>query len=578
MSIQKINFILDNDILSLPCSKEDKIGSICQEYAKALSKDINSLSFLYEGKEINFELSFDNYAKNNNEIIILVNNKEKENTNNKITNPNKIDSYNKNNNHMLGLNSSIKYFDNIKSKYLIQFIFSFIAENIKLKAIKCNKHLQNKLNIELINYQLFSGRYKKYKKNGIVLEYDNDDNLIFEGEYSNGQRNGKGKEYRAPFKKLLFEGEYKNGMRNGKGKEYYSEDKIKFEGEYLNNKRWNGIIYDLKNKDITYKLESGKGFIKIYNSRGFYYLIYEGEYLNGMKNGKGKIFLDETLKFEGEFKNDKKWNGIGYDGKNQILYELKEGKGEIKKICDIYELYEEIELYIDKYNLQLEGGYNFGELNGKMKVYNKHGFLKLEGEFLNGKLNGPVKEYNFLKKLRFEGECLYNYKLRGKEYINGKLEFEGDYLFNQKWNGKGYDEKGDIIYELKNGTGKVKIYDNKGKIEFDGELINGIINGKGKKYSNGNLLFDGEFLDGKKNGKGIEYDYDGYLIFEGEYLNDKKWNGKGEDKKDRVKFKGEYKNGKRWNGYGRPTGCAIAHRRFLYIYENGEETVQTNYD
>ena len=39
--------------------------------------------------------------------------------------------------------------------------------------------------------------------------------MIFEGEYKNGKRNGKGKEYSTDGD-LIFEGEYKNGKRNGK--------------------------------------------------------------------------------------------------------------------------------------------------------------------------------------------------------------------------------------------------------------------------------------------------------------------------------------------------------------------------
>ena len=35
---------------------------------------------------------------------------------------------------------------------------------------------------------------------------------------------------------LEFEGEYLNGIRNGKGKEYYNNGELKFEGEYLNGK------------------------------------------------------------------------------------------------------------------------------------------------------------------------------------------------------------------------------------------------------------------------------------------------------------------------------------------------------
>ena len=37
--------------------------------------------------------------------------------------------------------------------------------------------------------------------------------------------------------KLEFEGEYLNGERNGKGKEYNHQKKLKFEGEYLNGKK-----------------------------------------------------------------------------------------------------------------------------------------------------------------------------------------------------------------------------------------------------------------------------------------------------------------------------------------------------
>ena len=39
---------------------------------------------------------------------------------------------------------------------------------------------------------------------------------------------------------MIFEGEYLNGKRNGKGKEYYHNCKLKFEGIFLNGKKWNG--------------------------------------------------------------------------------------------------------------------------------------------------------------------------------------------------------------------------------------------------------------------------------------------------------------------------------------------------
>ena len=61
------------------------------------------------------------------------------------------------------------------------------------------------------------------------------------------------------------------------------------------------------------------------------------------------------------------------------------------------------------------------------------------------------------------------------------MEYEGEYLFDKKYIGNGYDENGNIIYELNNGTGKVRFYDDGGELEFEGEYLNGKANGIGKK-------------------------------------------------------------------------------------------------
>ena len=63
--------------------------------------------------------------------------------------------------------------------------------------------------------------------------------------------------------KLIFEGEYLNGKRNGKGKEYEFGNLI-FEGEYLKGNRWNGNGFDNNNNNIAYSLKDGKGLIKEY--------------------------------------------------------------------------------------------------------------------------------------------------------------------------------------------------------------------------------------------------------------------------------------------------------------------------
>ena len=48
-------------------------------------------------------------------------------------------------------------------------------------------------------------------------------------------------------KNLIFLGEYLNGNRNEKGKECYEDMKMKFVGEYLHGKQWSGKGYDNEN-------------------------------------------------------------------------------------------------------------------------------------------------------------------------------------------------------------------------------------------------------------------------------------------------------------------------------------------
>ena len=60
---------------------------------------------------------------------------------------------------------------------------------------------------------------------------------------------------------------------------------MEFEGEYRFNKKYNGKRYD-ENENVIYELINGNGNVKEYNLEGL--LIFEGEYLNGLRNGKGK--------------------------------------------------------------------------------------------------------------------------------------------------------------------------------------------------------------------------------------------------------------------------------------------------
>ena len=56
-----------------------------------------------------------------------------------------------------------------------------------------------------------------------MKEYDIEENLIFEGEYKNGNKNGKGKEY-DKYGNLIFEGQYVNGKKLEKSKKIIMEN------------------------------------------------------------------------------------------------------------------------------------------------------------------------------------------------------------------------------------------------------------------------------------------------------------------------------------------------------------------
>ena len=170
-----------------------------------------------------------------------------------------------------------------------QEVLFFLKDNIRVIGInKAGKKDKTE------NYADFIGPIFNYFKNLFIYKiiYKNGDYYI--GELKNNLRQGKGKFYMGKiinegkeyYGKLKYEGEYLNGERNGKCKEYNSNGKLIFEGEYLNGERWNGKVKECYNDGI---------------------LEFEGEYLNGKRNGKGKEYdTYGKLEFEGEYLNGRR--------------------------------------------------------------------------------------------------------------------------------------------------------------------------------------------------------------------------------------------------------------------------------
>ena len=252
------------------------------------------------------------------------------------------------------IKSKIKLRD-IKSSYILKIIFLFLNEKQKLKIIVYSKELQKMCLIGIEDYKKIRNIYKI------------------------GGKSGEGKEYIINANILTFEGEYLNGKKNGKGKEYFDNGNIKFDGEYLNGKIWNGNGYNI-NGNMEFKIEDGRGNINEYEYNGK--IAFEGEYLNGERNGKGKE------------------------------YDIFEGK------------------------LEFEGEYLNGERIGKGKEYYNNK-LVFEGQYLNGRRNGKGKEYYSNSNIKFDGEYLNGAIWNGNGYnINGNMEFE---IKDRKGNIKQYN-------------------------------------------------------------------------------------------------------------------------------------------
>ena len=375
------------------------------------------------------------------------------------------------------------------------------------KGIISENKINNKIYLKDSEDNIVDLKNQKENKLKYFKEYDEINNLIFEGEYLNGKRNGKGKEYNKN-NYIIFEGEYLNGQRNGKGKEYYENSEIiKYEGEYLNGKR-NG-------KGNEYKSEK---------------LIFEGEYLSEHKKEGKEYYENGKLKYEGEFLFNKYWNGKAYDYSEDKIYEFKNGN------CNFF------------------------------KEYDCEGNLVFEGEYVNGRKNGKGKEYY---NSCYEGKYLNNKRNgKGSEYTQyDKLIFEGEYRDGNEWSGIFYDIENQSKTEIKNGQGFIRKFNRYECLEYEGEYLNGKRHGKGKEFNSyDGLIYEGEYLNGKRHGKGKEF-VRGYLTYEGEYLNGKR-NGKGKEYEEihiGVKFKekdlifeGEFLDGERWNGKGKETGVCEA--------------------
>lgn len=249
--------------------------------------------------------------------------------------------------------------------------------------------------------------------------------------------------------------DFGHDIYDGKGSLFDQEGELLFEGEFVNHmKQGNGIMY-LKGQ-----------------------LIYQGEFIQNKKQGHGILYKDGHIHYEGHFRNDL------MDGYGVLYYEE-----------EVIRPYQTLRAQYPHLNQpQYEGDFVHGMKKGKGKQYYPNGFLQYEGDFIWHHLQGAGKLYYPTESPTAE------------ELARGvtTLHYEGHFF-----------------EDLKHGKGKV--YSRDGILEAEGQFKEDMMTGQGTLYyANGQASYIGDLVQGKKHGRGDYYNEEGKIIYSGEFINDER--------------------------------------------------------
>lgn len=191
---------------------------------------------------------------------------------------------------------------------------------------------------------------------------------------------------------------------------------------------------------------------------------YEGEFSEGLKQGKGTYVWENGDRYEGTFTADRA------DGRGK--YQFANG--------DTY-----------------EGDVKAGVIIGRGTYVAKNGDV-FEGSFAGGKPHG-VGVYRFATGDRYEGEMDQG-RLQGRgRYVNKN----GDRIEAPFADGK---PQGRGIYHFSNGD------------RYEGDITGGELSGQGTYFYGSGLKYEGEMRQGQPQGKGVFWFQDGSR-FEGVFEN-----------------------------------------------------------
>lgn len=232
---------------------------------------------------------------------------------------------------------------------------------------------------------------------------------------------------------------------------------------------------------------------KVIKKRYEYGGVYNGEFNDGKRHGKGFMTYKEGITYDGQWYEDNR-HGYGKQITEKSEYEGQwrndeaNGKGIMRFLED---------------NTIYSGDFKNGKMTGKGLMTSKNGQEVYQGDWLNAEKhgNGKVTLYNSNK------EATHSY--------------EGEWKHNKR--------HGEGIY-----------HDNQRKSIYQGQWNNNLRHGEGT-ISSGKNIYQGQWKDNKRSGEGI-MEYEDKSIYKGQWKDDKR-NGTGEiTYSDKAIYNGEWKN------------------------------------
>lgn len=312
------------------------------------------------------------------------------------------------------------------------------------------------------NDESVNGKYT-YTADDVKYQYD--------GDFSDGMKNGNGKLYlyndaTQQYDVLRYDGDWTDDQRNGTGT-YYYEDGARYFGLWLADKRdtsgasdgvgvyfyTDGNVYTGRWLDDA---KAGEGVLS-YKQEGEtgYRVIYTGNWAADKKSGEGTYYYDDGEYYAGNWAEDRMTMGAYYYASG-----------------DVY-----------------EGAFNAaGKKNDDNATYTWADGRVFQGKYVDGEMTNGIYTY-------VEADVTYQYV---GDFASGKKHGQG-------------------VWSRHDGEKYVKVY--------EGEWSNDVINGTGTYYG-ANDRYVGAWVNGLRQGVGVEYYYEDSIVYLGNWAGDEK-SGKG---------------------------------------------------